>query len=297
MGDIEDSDEEDLIGYDAIEPGLPPASSDKQKWWLDNRQPARAQVTVPNGRDGLPMVLNPQRPSNPFGLSEDQDWVSVTRSDSKTSLSSISSSPYEKVNLPSRMQSSASARKLPPAFNQDTLPARVGRMNLGEDQSARMQIGMDGPPPPPPPRRQTAGISGRPNPPSSQMSLNQEPLQPMSAASTGQRNKAGAPPVARKPAHLTGGSSQPQSPMAMAMSARDGTETKPPLPSRSSTTGSQQPGAVRMPGMGGGPALPARKAVGTPSRQEQEPPGDLLDSLDDDGRGVGTWETLQPSRS
>jgi hypothetical protein len=32
---IEDTEDEDLIGYDAIEPGLPPASSDRRKWWLD----------------------------------------------------------------------------------------------------------------------------------------------------------------------------------------------------------------------------------------------------------------------
>lgn len=35
-GAMEDSDDEDLIGYDSIEPGLPPASSDRRKWWLDN---------------------------------------------------------------------------------------------------------------------------------------------------------------------------------------------------------------------------------------------------------------------
>lgn len=29
-------DEEDLMGYDSIAPGLPPASSDRRKWWLDN---------------------------------------------------------------------------------------------------------------------------------------------------------------------------------------------------------------------------------------------------------------------
>lgn len=33
---MEDTDDEDLIGYEAIEPGLPPASSDRRKWWLDN---------------------------------------------------------------------------------------------------------------------------------------------------------------------------------------------------------------------------------------------------------------------
>ena len=29
-------DDEDLIGYDSIAPGLPPASSDRRKWWLDD---------------------------------------------------------------------------------------------------------------------------------------------------------------------------------------------------------------------------------------------------------------------
>jgi hypothetical protein len=36
VGVMEDTDDEDLIGYDSIEPGLPPASSDRRKWWLDN---------------------------------------------------------------------------------------------------------------------------------------------------------------------------------------------------------------------------------------------------------------------
>ena len=31
-----DLDDEDLVDYDSIEPGLPPASSDRRKWWLDN---------------------------------------------------------------------------------------------------------------------------------------------------------------------------------------------------------------------------------------------------------------------
>ena len=42
-GPLEETDDEDLIGYDSIEPGLPPASSDRRKWWLDN---------------GLPFTLN-----------------------------------------------------------------------------------------------------------------------------------------------------------------------------------------------------------------------------------------------
>ena len=29
-------DDEELLGYESIAPGLPPASSDHRKWWLDN---------------------------------------------------------------------------------------------------------------------------------------------------------------------------------------------------------------------------------------------------------------------
>lgn len=29
-------DDDDLIGYKPIAPGLPPASSDRHKWWLDS---------------------------------------------------------------------------------------------------------------------------------------------------------------------------------------------------------------------------------------------------------------------
>ena len=34
--ELEDSDDEDLIDYDSIAPGLPPASSERRKWWLDH---------------------------------------------------------------------------------------------------------------------------------------------------------------------------------------------------------------------------------------------------------------------
>lgn len=35
-GMIGDSDDDDLLGYESVEPGLPPASSNERKWWLDN---------------------------------------------------------------------------------------------------------------------------------------------------------------------------------------------------------------------------------------------------------------------
>lgn len=31
-----DLDDEDIMGNDSIAPGLPPASSDRSRWWLDN---------------------------------------------------------------------------------------------------------------------------------------------------------------------------------------------------------------------------------------------------------------------
>ncbi|KAF2649471.1 hypothetical protein K491DRAFT_698059 [Lophiostoma macrostomum CBS 122681] len=74
-GVMEETDDEDLIGYDSIEPGLPPASSDRRKWWLDNGLPARSRVQPPSN-DHFP---NPNRPSNPFTPSPEPDWVDIKR--------------------------------------------------------------------------------------------------------------------------------------------------------------------------------------------------------------------------
>lgn len=32
---VRGSDDDDINGYESIAPGLPPASSDRRKWWLD----------------------------------------------------------------------------------------------------------------------------------------------------------------------------------------------------------------------------------------------------------------------
>jgi hypothetical protein len=71
----DESDDEDLLGYDSIEPGLPPASSDRRKWWLDNGLPAKARVQPPSS-DYYP---NPDRQSNPFIPSPEPEWVDVRR--------------------------------------------------------------------------------------------------------------------------------------------------------------------------------------------------------------------------
>ncbi|KAL8802876.1 MAG: hypothetical protein Q9200_006428 [Gallowayella weberi] len=65
--------DEDHAGYVSVAVGLPPASSDCRKWWLDNGLPARSQVQPPRSN----MMLNPGRPANPFTPTNEPDWVMV----------------------------------------------------------------------------------------------------------------------------------------------------------------------------------------------------------------------------
>jgi endonuclease/exonuclease/phosphatase family metal-dependent hydrolase len=100
------SDDEDLIGYDSIEPSLPPASSDQRKWWLDNGQPARSAIK-PLQQGFQP---NPQRPSNPYTPTDEPDWVSVPRNPLNQNHVN-----RETVSPPKPRQP-VTGRKLPPPF-------------------------------------------------------------------------------------------------------------------------------------------------------------------------------------
>lgn len=244
IGDL-DSEEEDLIGFDALEPGLPAASSDRQKWWLDNKQPARAQITIPNGRNGQPMSLNPNRPANPFPPTDEPDWVSVSRG-SPGGLSSMSSSPYEKVPMPPPQ--APPGRRLPPAFDPAKLPAQVGRLAIADDQASRRSTDSESqpPPPPPPPRRKAvgqqpatptnSGTTTQP-PPRPASSLSQQSQQSQQSQKSQQSQPSGSkpPPIARKPAHLAGSSSPVSArSVSAAQSAPQQTQAQlqPPLPPR-----------------------------------------------------------------
>lgn len=68
---LDGDDDDDLIGYESVEPGLPPASSDAKKWWLEGGVPARSTVRPPSDRH----VLNPARPPNPFSPTAAPDWI------------------------------------------------------------------------------------------------------------------------------------------------------------------------------------------------------------------------------
>ena len=110
MKDRDDTDVEDLIGYDAVEPGLPPASSDRRKWWLDNGLPARSTVQSP----GKNFVPNPQRVSNPFKPTTEPEWVRIQQSQNVGSQPERDNSPGRAPSVARR--SAAVARKVPPPY-------------------------------------------------------------------------------------------------------------------------------------------------------------------------------------
>ncbi|KAK6507067.1 inositol polyphosphate 5-phosphatase [Arthrobotrys musiformis] len=68
----EDESEEDLIGYDPIAPGLPPASTDMRKWWLDHGVPAKSTARPPGDNYELNTA---KMTGNPFAVTSEKDWV------------------------------------------------------------------------------------------------------------------------------------------------------------------------------------------------------------------------------
>ncbi|KAF4555326.1 SacI-like domain-containing protein 2 [Elsinoe fawcettii] len=132
------SDDDDLLDYESVEPGLPPPSSDKRKWWLDGGLPVRSTIKVPaNG-----FAPNPQRPSNPFTPSTESDWVKVER----PSPSPKPAAPPPR-RIPGRSNSTRSMeaprrRNLPPAYQGQLDAAQVqnGAKSTPNDDD-------DGPPP------------------------------------------------------------------------------------------------------------------------------------------------------
>nr|POE63331.1 inositol-1,4,5-trisphosphate 5-phosphatase 1 [Quercus suber] len=119
-----DSDDESLYGYDSIEPGLPPASSDRRKWWLDNGMPARSTVK-PIDSDHIP---NPSRPSNPWTPTNEPGWVKVSRSDVPSAGIASGVSAASRRQLPQPLESSKEAPPKPPrpsTFDDSTDAGRV----------------------------------------------------------------------------------------------------------------------------------------------------------------------------
>ncbi|KAE8147649.1 SacI homology domain-containing protein [Aspergillus avenaceus] len=55
----------------SIAPGLPPASSDHRKWWLENETPVKSTVRLPDNEH----ILDVHHGSNPFSFNDGADWV------------------------------------------------------------------------------------------------------------------------------------------------------------------------------------------------------------------------------
>lgn len=254
----EETDDEDLIGYDAIEPGLPPASSDRQKWWLENGKMARSTMTAPKAIDASQeTILNPKRPHNPFVPTEESDWVSIPSRSRLSSFSSMSTSPYEHINhstILSTSVSSSGQRKLPPPYDPSSLPAKAGRLNLDRDKTHSRE---ETPPPPPPPRKQT-GTPRQSIPRAQTMPVTEvegpamkavakpdpPPRHGSTASQTSQQSARSKipPPVAKKPTHLAAASpTSPNLPSLEAHSTPNGDAKTKPLPPRRPSTTVQSP--------------------------------------------------------
>lgn len=123
--DIEDEDSEsefeEITGYKSIDPGLPPASSDKRKWWIDGDKPVSSKVGPP--QDG--MKLNPARHGNPWREGGEDDWVVVDT----TGEQSKAKVPTSAKAIPT---SSISPAPLPPP------PRRSGGTITPTPQSSKM---------------------------------------------------------------------------------------------------------------------------------------------------------------
>ncbi|KAI1368023.1 SacI homology domain-containing protein [Xylaria arbuscula] len=250
--DADDSeDDEDLIGYDPIEPGLPPASSDQQRWWLENGKMAKSTVAPPKSTQSASeyssVVLNPNRPSNPFSATEEPDWVAIPRANSRLSSfsSSISSSPYEHINHSTILSTSASGpmpRKLPPAFDSSTTTPRTSKISLLDEPVSGTAPRSEPPPPPLPRRQQTKSSSIQPSNISSVLTpqlASQTPgldlslTHPRTVSSSSQvstKSSKAPPPIARKPAHLT--STSPISPSLFESDVSDAQTPNLQLPRR-----------------------------------------------------------------
>ena len=154
-------------------------------------------------------ILNPKRQANPYVLSDEPDWVSIPRSESRlSSFSNMSTSPFENIthSMLSSSASSSGPRKLPPPYNPSTLPAKAGRMQIVDEAKASQTEG----PPPPPPRRTTTNanlgsgtIASASSPPDSSKKkpVPSKDTTPV-ASGTSTPKVARPPPIAAKPANL-----------------------------------------------------------------------------------------------
>jgi hypothetical protein len=230
-----DSEDEDLIDthnevFESVEPGLPPASSERKKWWLEGGMPAKSQIKPPEPG----MVPSPNRSVNPWQKNGEPDWIMVKRPTPpprRASTMSQMSSPSEATQQPPRRagtglsqpaangapspiapSSAASRRKLPPPFAASPQARRHERDPHTPVLPSRVDT--DSPRLPPRP----GSVS--------------EPQSPALSTTSSTARKP-APPVARKPRHLSGTPPVEQRGRLDSIPRKDVASPQPPPPRRS----------------------------------------------------------------
>lgn len=287
---LDGTDDEDLIGFESIEPGLPPASSGQRKWWLDGGKLAKSQVQPPsNLRDAVP---NPKRPSNPWTLTDEPDWVTVPR----PGMSSRNNS--HRMSLQTGMGRNGTApRKLPPPFNPSTLPNSQNRFRHSiANHSSTTSLPAKTVLPPP---QLIASNTSTPAPTTTAKAVLPPPqLTRRASTETTRSSYKKAPPLPRKPVHLASSSVSPT--LSTSSLASRPKETPGPIPgeyrdysppSRRATSSLEKSNLEPPPPPQ--PRRPGRKVADEgPKPQLPKRPVDLLGDSDD----IGGWEALKPAR-
>ncbi|EKV17476.1 hypothetical protein PDIG_14280 [Penicillium digitatum PHI26] len=117
----------------SIAPGLPPASSDTSRWWLDNSAPVKATVQPKQG-----YIPNPQRISNPF--SADVDWVPSLGPMENRNTDPIQDTRKKPMLPPRRDTSESPGRSLsPPAVQTGKIRPAVPRKPLSLSFQAKIE--------------------------------------------------------------------------------------------------------------------------------------------------------------
>ncbi|KAG0650827.1 hypothetical protein D0Z07_2841 [Hyphodiscus hymeniophilus] len=270
---LDDTDDEDLIGYDSIEPGLPPASSDRRKWWLDNNQPARS-ILKPAQNGAVP---NPNRPSNPYKLSDEPDWVTLPRMPAPRGSSQANP-------LRSTSKATNGHRKLPPPLNP---PSSMTSLNNSISNISLID-----------------SLPSTNDPAPLPKSANRR----LSTSTNSSTSKKAAPPVAQKPLHLISSPSPTPVP-ALATASR----APQKLPRQASINHTDFAVPPRRAGVGSTPILASKREVeeistpppppqqrrgGRKAVPEEDPrpslPPRLMDLLGD-ADDLNGWEALKPS--
>jgi hypothetical protein len=232
LGSDAESDDDDLTGYESIAPGLPPASSDRRKWWMDGDKPVRSQVGPP--REG--MVPNDRRPGNPWRETSEPDWVDVKRPSSTEGVA-------RRLKESQGVNRSGSPKPDPPPPRRTmVVPPWTGSRPTGSegkagDDSTRSRTMTPSPALPVRAVGRTGSVSSMTTSSTSKKAPPPKPVKP--ATLTSSPSQASVPQLDGKSARRASLPADSSSkPPAQDSLSRMRSDSKPPLPTRTNTASS-----------------------------------------------------------